>query len=61
MKTFAAATVIKISSISREKKTKEHKRALIQEVQEHADKWQYCWLFEVTNMRNAHLKTARKL
>ncbi|RDX48219.1 mRNA turnover protein 4-like protein [Polyporus arcularius HHB13444] len=43
------------------KKTKEHKTALIQEVQENADKWQYCWLFEVGNMRNSHLKTVRKL
>ncbi|KAI0074575.1 hypothetical protein K474DRAFT_1601259 [Panus rudis PR-1116 ss-1] len=43
------------------KKTKEQKGALINEVQENADKWQYCWLFEVGNMRNAHLKTVRKL
>ncbi|RPD52378.1 hypothetical protein L227DRAFT_468032, partial [Lentinus tigrinus ALCF2SS1-6] len=42
------------------KKTKEHKSALIQEVQENADKLQYCWLFEVANMHNTHLKTARK-
>jgi mRNA turnover protein 4 len=25
------------------------------------EKWRYCWLFEVGNMRNAHLKTVRKL
>ena len=31
------------------------------QVQENADKWEYCWLFEVGNMRNAHLKTVRKL
>ncbi|KAI1794887.1 mRNA turnover protein 4-like protein, partial [Ganoderma leucocontextum] len=43
------------------KKTREHKNALLAEVQENADKWQYCWLFEVGNMRNSHLKTVRKL
>ncbi|GJE88817.1 mRNA turnover protein 4 [Phanerochaete sordida] len=43
------------------KKTREHKTALMTEVQEAADKWQYCWLFEVGNMRNAHLKIVRKL
>ncbi|KAL4249068.1 Ribosome assembly factor mrt4 [Abortiporus biennis] len=43
------------------KKTKEHKGAMITELQENADKWQYCWLFEVGNMRNSHLKTVRKL
>lgn len=31
------------------------------QIQENADKWQYCWLFEVGNMRNSHLKTVRKL
>ena len=31
------------------------------QVRENADKWQYCWLFEVGNMRNAHLKVVRKL
>jgi mRNA turnover protein 4 len=31
------------------------------QIQVHADKWKYCWLFEVGNMRNAHLKTIRKL
>jgi len=43
------------------KKTKEQKGALMREVQENADKWSYCWLFEVGNMRNSHLKTVRKL
>lgn len=33
----------------------------MQEMQENIDKWQYCWLFEVGNMRNSHLKTVRKL
>lgn len=31
------------------------------QVQDNVDKWEYCWLFEVGNMRNAHLKTVRKL
>ena len=31
------------------------------QVQANADKWKYCWLFEVGNMRNGHLKTIRKL
>ncbi|KAF9491448.1 hypothetical protein BDN71DRAFT_1484143 [Pleurotus eryngii] len=26
-----------------------------------ADKWKYCWLFEVGSTRNAHLKTVRRL
>ncbi|KDQ62498.1 hypothetical protein JAAARDRAFT_66206 [Jaapia argillacea MUCL 33604] len=43
------------------KKTKEQKGALITDLQQNADKWKYCWLFEVGNMRNAHLKTVRKL
>ncbi|GBE83117.1 mRNA turnover protein 4-like protein [Sparassis latifolia] len=43
------------------KKTREQKNALLKEVQENADKWQYCWLFEVGNMRNSHLKTVRRL
>ncbi|KZV63490.1 hypothetical protein PENSPDRAFT_691611 [Peniophora sp. CONT] len=42
------------------KKTKEHKSAQITEIQENVDKWQYVWLFEVGNMRNAHLKTVRR-
>ncbi|THH28268.1 hypothetical protein EUX98_g5920 [Antrodiella citrinella] len=42
------------------KKTKEQKGALMQELQENADKWSYCWLFEVGNMRNSHLKTKIK-
>ncbi|TFK74829.1 hypothetical protein BDN72DRAFT_832941 [Pluteus cervinus] len=43
------------------KKTREHKGALMQELQVNADKWKYCWIFEVGSMRNAHLKTVRKL
>ncbi|KAG2361483.1 hypothetical protein BDR07DRAFT_43152 [Suillus spraguei] len=29
-------------------------------VQQNAERWKYCWLFEVGAMRNAHLKTVRK-
>ncbi|KAG1745961.1 ribosomal protein L10-domain-containing protein [Suillus paluster] len=43
------------------KKTREHKNALLAEVQQNAEKWKYCWLFEVGAMRNAHLKTVRNL
>ncbi|THH14140.1 hypothetical protein EW146_g6161 [Bondarzewia mesenterica] len=43
------------------KKTKEHKGAQITELQKHVEKWKYCWLFEVGNMRNAHLQTVRNL
>ncbi|KAF9046685.1 mRNA turnover protein 4-like protein [Panaeolus papilionaceus] len=43
------------------KKTRDQKNALMAEVQANADKYQYCWLFEVGAMRNAHLKTVRKL
>ncbi|KAK7048492.1 ribosome assembly factor mrt4 [Favolaschia claudopus] len=43
------------------KKTKEQKGAMIKELQDNAEKWKYCWLFQVGSMRNAHLKTVRKL
>jgi len=43
------------------KKTKEQKSTMIAELQANADKWRYCWLFQVGNMRNSHLKTVRKL
>jgi len=43
------------------KKTREQKSAMITELQENSEKWRYCWLFEVGAMRNAHLKTVRKL
>ncbi|KAH7912550.1 ribosomal protein L10-domain-containing protein [Hygrophoropsis aurantiaca] len=53
------AKLVSLTKVS--KKTKEHKNALLAEVQQNADKWKYCWLFEVGAMRNAHLKTVRKL
>ncbi|KAI0953574.1 hypothetical protein AcW1_007753 [Taiwanofungus camphoratus] len=53
------AKLVSLTKVS--KKTREQKNALLKEVQDNADKWQYCWLFEVGNMRNAHLKTVRKL
>lgn len=31
------------------------------QVQQGAEKWKYCWLFEVGTMRNTHLKTVRNL
>ncbi|KAI0304473.1 ribosomal protein L10-domain-containing protein [Multifurca ochricompacta] len=43
------------------KKTREHKGAQISELQSNVEKWRYCWLFDVGNMRNAHLKTVRRL
>ncbi|KAA1469918.1 hypothetical protein DENSPDRAFT_835607 [Dentipellis sp. KUC8613] len=43
------------------KKTKEQKGAQITEVQANTEKWKYCWLFAVGNMRNSHLKTVRRL
>ncbi|KAG9315812.1 ribosomal protein L10-domain-containing protein [Chiua virens] len=42
------------------KKTREHKNALLNEIQQSAEKWSYCWLFEVGAMRNTHLKTCPK-
>ncbi|KAG5638712.1 hypothetical protein H0H81_010694 [Sphagnurus paluster] len=44
-----------------DKKTKEQKNAMMQELKASSEKWRYCWLFEVGSMRNAHLKTVRKL
>ncbi|KAJ7259586.1 ribosomal protein L10-domain-containing protein [Mycena haematopus] len=43
------------------KKTKEQKGAMMKDLQENAEKWKYCWLFQVGSMRNTHLKTVRKL
>ncbi|KAI9573628.1 ribosomal protein L10-domain-containing protein, partial [Boletus coccyginus] len=43
------------------KKTREHKNALLNEIQQSVEKWKYCWLFEVGAMRNTHLKTVRNL
>ncbi|KAJ7644022.1 ribosomal protein L10-domain-containing protein [Roridomyces roridus] len=43
------------------KKTKEQKGVMIKDLQENAEKWKYCWLFQVGAMRNTHLKTVRKL
>ncbi|KAJ7600793.1 ribosomal protein L10-domain-containing protein [Mycena floridula] len=43
------------------KKTKEHKTAMMTDLQAHSEKWKYCWLFEVGAMRNSHLKTVRNL
>ncbi|KAF8627420.1 hypothetical protein AX17_006235 [Amanita inopinata Kibby_2008] len=31
------------------------------QVKNNVEKWRYCWLFEVGNMRNTHLKSVRKL
>ncbi|KAF5369306.1 hypothetical protein D9758_002811 [Tetrapyrgos nigripes] len=44
-----------------DKKTRKHKSEMMDKVKENADKWKYCWLFEVGAMRNAHLKTVRNL
>jgi mRNA turnover protein 4 len=33
----------------------------VHQLQENAEKWKYCWLFQVGAMRNTHLKTVRKL
>ncbi|EIN12413.1 hypothetical protein PUNSTDRAFT_97129 [Punctularia strigosozonata HHB-11173 SS5] len=51
--------VVTLSKV--DKKNRDHKNALVAEVQGAVDKWKYCWLFDVGNMRNAHLKTVRKL
>ncbi|KAF9499032.1 hypothetical protein BDN71DRAFT_1384746 [Pleurotus eryngii] len=53
------AKIVSLTKVA--KKTKEQKGAMMQEVQANADKWKYCWLFEVGSMRNAHLKTVRRL
>ncbi|KAH7921759.1 hypothetical protein BV22DRAFT_1095880 [Leucogyrophana mollusca] len=53
------AKLVSLTKVS--KKTRDHKNALLAEVQQNADKWKYCWLFEVGAMRNAHLKTVRNL
>jgi len=53
------AKVVSLTKVA--KKTREQKANLISDVQANADKWKHCWLFEVGNMRNGHLKTIRKL
>lgn len=50
----------KIVALTRtDKKTKEHKVSLIDSIKESSDKWTYCWLFTVGDMRNSHLKDVR--
>ncbi|KAJ8595253.1 hypothetical protein M405DRAFT_759460 [Rhizopogon salebrosus TDB-379] len=51
--------VVSLTKVS--KKTREHKNALLTQVQQNIEKWKYCWLFEVGAMRNTHLKTVRNL
>ncbi|KAF9649404.1 hypothetical protein BDM02DRAFT_1843202 [Thelephora ganbajun] len=53
------AKVVSLTKVA--KKTRQQKEGLITDVQANIDKWKYCWLFEVGNMRNGHLKTIRKL
>ncbi|KAK1226298.1 mRNA turnover and ribosome assembly protein [Marasmius sp. AFHP31] len=52
----------KVVSLTKvDKKNRAHKEAQITLIQENADKWKYCWLFEVRAFRNGHLQTVRKL
>ncbi|KIK16005.1 hypothetical protein PISMIDRAFT_279695 [Pisolithus microcarpus 441] len=51
------AQVVSLTKVA--KKTKEHKTALLTEIQESSEKWRFCWVFEVGAMRNTHLKTVR--
>ncbi|KAH7885302.1 ribosomal protein L10-domain-containing protein [Phlebopus sp. FC_14] len=51
--------IVSLTKVS--KKTREHKNALLTEIQQNAEKWKYCWLFEIGAMRNTHLKTVRNL
>jgi len=53
------AKVVSLTKVA--KKTREQKESLITDVQANADKWKFCWLFGVGNMRNGHLKTIRNL
>ncbi|TFK24998.1 hypothetical protein FA15DRAFT_669053 [Coprinopsis marcescibilis] len=53
------AKLVSLTKVS--KKTREHKNAMMNELQVNVDKWRYCWLFEVGSMRNTHLKTVRNL
>ncbi|CED82276.1 mrna turnover protein 4-like protein [Phaffia rhodozyma] len=48
-----------VSLTKTDKKTKQHKSGLIEAVRESADEWTYCWLFNVGDMRNSHLKEVR--
>lgn len=42
------------------KKTRENKTGHIEQLQEWADKYKYCYVFEVADMRNSHLKDVRQ-
>ncbi|KAJ8518112.1 hypothetical protein ONZ45_g4795 [Pleurotus djamor] len=53
------AKVVSLTKVA--KKTKENKAAMMKELQDYSEKCKYCWLFEVGAMRNAHLKTVRRL
>lgn len=48
-----------VSLTKTEKKGRAKKEALVQEIQENVDKWDYLWLFEVGQMRNTYLKDIR--
>jgi mRNA turnover protein 4 len=42
------------------KKTREHKDALFANIREALPTYQYCWVFNIDNMRNNYLKDVRK-
>nr|ASF90228.1 hypothetical protein SPAR01817 [Bartheletia paradoxa] len=48
-----------ISLTQTDKKGREHKTSLIEEIKTNADKYDSLWLFEVGDMRNSHLKDVR--
>ncbi|KAI9720979.1 MAG: mRNA turnover and ribosome assembly protein [Chrysothrix sp. TS-e1954] len=52
------AKVVHLSKV--EKKTKEHSQKLFASVQECAERFQYCFVFAVNNMRNNYLKDVRQ-
>ncbi|KAH7096432.1 ribosomal protein L10-domain-containing protein [Auriculariales sp. MPI-PUGE-AT-0066] len=52
------AKVVSLTKVA--KKTKENKTQHLEAVQESADKWKYCYVIEIADMRGAHLKDVRQ-
>ncbi|GJJ15729.1 hypothetical protein Clacol_010007 [Clathrus columnatus] len=53
------AKVVSLTKTS--KKDRSKKEDLVKQIQENADKWEHAYIFQIGQMRNAHLKTVRNL
>ena len=49
-----------VSLTKTDKKVKDDKKKLVNELRENLDKYEHCWVFSVGDMRNEALKEVRK-